>query len=278
MEKLNKSIAVVISLVVIVALIFGIHYCQINKKIDSYESQISKMVNKFEKSEKRDEKLDVLQSLLKDYEVYKTDDCVNDKTDKLFKNAVNNEKDWFNSDYSSSIEKNTLDYENIDDKQQLKSTIKSLKKIMKTINQEKEITLNEDEYDEYQDQINDLIDKYNARIDAIEAEEKAKAEAEAAAAAEAERKAAEEKVKEEAEAKEKSNQSASNNSSNDTSNDNSVEGNNGANNRSGNYEDIWSIDENGNEIPGTRVRKYENGDVYDENGNWLFNCYTDEGL
>lgn len=86
-------------------------------------------------------------------------------------------KDYFISDYDSKIAEYTLEnVDGINDKDILNNTKKSLEDLLKVVNSEADLVLNEEELKQYEEAINNLISSYDSRVKEIEKIEKAEAE------------------------------------------------------------------------------------------------------
>ena len=195
-------------------------------------------------------------------------------------------KNYFVNGYQEEITKNTLEeIKNIEDKAKFEEAVKALNEVSEMIKSETGVVLEKDEAKKYQKEIDALIKNYNQRVEEIKEAEK-KAEEEKKKAEEAEKKAEEEKKAQETAAvnNNNSNSSYSNSYSNSYSGNNvsSQPSNNSSSNSGGNTSspsnpwnygyrrtEGWDYDENGNKINIHVLWISPNGDIYDDNGNFL---------
>jgi hypothetical protein len=271
-----KKAAIIIILVLVAAalIIFGVkayRNYQDEKSINSSLSNISQIDKKFNSETDRAKKLTILENIEKDFTNYKKSRKVFSKVSSTYTSEISKMKKYFTDGYDEAIEKNTIsDVSAINDKTVLSTNISNLQAEEKLVANEVNYVCDSKQLNTYSNKINTTIDSYNDRIKAIEdAEAKAAAEAKAKADAEA---AAAEKAKQEAAAKQKENQS--NNGSNSSGKAS------GSSSNHGSWKDTWEVDANGNEIPGTRVRHYEDGSVIGPDGKFYTaeEWATKEGL
>lgn len=188
-------------------------------------------------------------------------------------------KKYFVNEYQTEITKNTLEeIENIQDKAKFEESVKALNEISEMIKSETGIVLKKDEAKKYQEDIDALIKTYNKRVEEIK---------------EAEKKAEEEKKKAEEERKAQETTAVNNNSSSSSysgsysnsyfGNSSSSQPSNSSSSNSGgntstpsqpwNYgyrrTEGWDYDENGNKINIHVLWISPNGDIYDDNGNFI---------
>lgn len=284
----NKTI---ISILIIIVLVFisiiSYNYYQEKERqemVDTYIAQIQKAEKEFLTTEKREEKINVLKLLLKDYEEYKETSDNIEKIHKEYDITISNIQKQFKDEYEKIIKDNTLeDIENINDKDKINTLKNNLINLLEIIKSEIDIVSTEGEVKKYEENINVLINSYDNRTKSIEeAEKKAEEERLAKEQAEKERLAkeqAEAKIKQE-ENKQNPNTNSSNQSNNNQNSNNSNSSSNSANSNKLsnciNWNDIvkhtWSTDPNtGEKIEGTDTYVDSKGNVYDVNGNFLYN-------
>lgn len=302
-KELSKGRKITI-LVAIIAIILGVALFakwemdkqQLEKEISEQLIAVEQWNGKINDEKDDAKKLEMLKSLIKEYDEYKKGDNhaeVNSKYEAIIKDV----KSVFVKKYNKTLSDSTLkNVDKIDDKSTLNKANKSLKDLLKTVNgDEGKITLSESQIKDYGDKINDLINKYDKRVKAIEKkekEQKEKEEAERKAKEEAEAKAAEEQQKQLEQQQnnavnsgnnggnsyqQPSNGGGSGNSSNSNSGNSSS--NNNSNSNNGGKVDIsrlehhWDVDlDTGEKVPGSDVWfDRATGNNYDANGNFLFN-------
>ena len=257
-----KKAAIILILVLVAAAstILGVkaysNY-QDEKSINSSLSNISQIDKKFDWETDRAKKLTMLKNFEKNFECYQKSRKVFSKVSSKYTSEISKMKKYFTDGYDEAIEKNTIsDVSIVNDKTVLSTNISNLQTEEKLVANEVNYVCDSNQVNTFSSKINTTIESYNNRIKAIEdAEAKAAAEAKAKADAEA---AAAEKAKQEAAAKQKENQS--NNGSNSSG---KVSGSSSSH---GSWKDSWFVDNNGNEIPGTRVRLYADGSAIGEDG------------
>jgi len=286
-KKIMVSILTLISIVVIsIAFVMNKNYQnrQLLNEIASYST-------KFENESDRNVKLSIFNDLVSNEAKYSKNLKEN------YNETLLDMKNWFKDDYNNTINKNTInDLENSSDKEAINSHKTNLENLKNTMNNEK--VLDEKDLNECINSIDSLIKSYDARLNAIIEAEK-KAEEERLAKEQAERLAKEEAeriAKEQAEAKAKKAQEKQHQSSNSVgsnSNSNHVDSGSSNNRNSsqksggnqsskssgkssssgGNWNDhTWSIDPNtGEKIEGSDTYVDSEGNVYDKNGNFLYN-------
>ncbi|MGN0516001.1 hypothetical protein [Eubacterium sp.] len=268
MKNKKKSITIITALIIIIAIVlsvFGIK-AYLNKKeqkyIESYITSINGEYSQFEAIDNRTEKLNMLKTEIDKYKNYKNADDSKEEIVSAYDEKVKLMKQYFITDYDSKINDNTIaEIKKINDKKQINSAKKGLADLLELIKTESQFTLNQEDYESYQANINDLIKSYDSRLKEIkEAEKKAKEEAERKAREEAEKKA-----KEETERKAKKSASKNKSGSNSSGkSDNKV-------NTNGLIRTKW-YDADGNLVADNYTDG--NGHLYDLNGNRLEN---DEG-
>ena len=282
----NKKKVILIAIIAILALgAFGTYQYnsykeeQRVKQIEICKSKLTKYYEAFNKAETREDKLSKFKNIVKECKEYKNSkNCLkevsndNDSKIKIMKK-------YFVNEYQTEITKNTLEeIENIQDKAKFEESVKALNEISEMIKSETGIVLKKDEAKKYQEDIDALIKTYNKRVEEIK---------------EAEKKAEEEKKKAEEERKAQETTAVNNNSSSSSysgsysnsyfGNSSSSQPSNSSSSNSGgntstpsqpwNYgyrrTEGWDYDENGNKINIHVLWISPNGDIYDDNGNFI---------
>lgn len=281
----NKKKVILIAIVAILALgAFGAYQynsykeAQRVKQIEICESKLTKDYEAFNKAETREDKLSKFKNIVKECKGYKNSENYFEEVSNDYDSKIKIMKKYFVNGYQEEIDKNTLkEIENIQDKAKFEEAVKALNEISEMIKSETGIILEKDEAKKYQENIDDLIKTYNKRVEEIKEAEK-KAEEEKKKAEEAEKKAEEERKAQETVT------AANNNSSSSYSGSysNSYSGNSSSSNSGGNTStpsqpwnygyrrtEGWDYDENGNKINIHVLWISPNGDIYDDNGNFI---------
>lgn len=281
----NKKKVISIAIVAILALgVFGAYQynsykeAQRVKQIEICESKLTKDYEAFNKAETREDKLSKFKNIVKECKEYKNSENYFEEVSNDYDSKIKIMKKYFVNGYQEEIAKNTLkEIENIQDKAKFEEAVKALNEISEMIKSETGIVLEKDEAKKYQENIDDLIKTYNKRVEEIK---------------EAEKKAEEEKKKAEEERKAQETTAVNNSSSSSYSgsysnsyfgNSSSSQPSNSSSSNSGgntstpsqpwNYgyrrTEGWDYDENGNKINIHVLWISPNGDIYDDNGNFL---------
>mgnify|MGYP004460818177 CR=1 FL=1 len=289
----NKKKAISIAIVAILALgAFGAYQynsykeAQRVKQIEICESKLTKDYEAFNKAETREDKLSKFKNIVKECKEYKNSENYFEEVSNDYDSKIKIMKKYFVNGYQEEIDKNTLkEIENIQDKAKFEEAVKALNEISEMIKSETGIVLEKDEAKKYQENINDLIKTYNKRVEEIKEAEK-KAEEEKKKAEEAEKKAEEERKAQETVTAANNDSSSSysgsysnsysgNGSSSQPSNSSSSNsgGNTSTPSQPWNYgyrrTEGWDYDENGNKINIHVLWISPNGDMYDDNGNFI---------
>lgn len=281
----NKKKVILIAIIAILALgAFGTYQYnsykeeQRVKQIEICKSKLTKYYEAFNKAETREDKLSKFKNIVKECKEYKNSKNCLKEVSNDYDSKIKIMKKYFVNEYQTEITKNTLEeIENIQDKAKFEESVKALNEISEMIKSETGIVLKKDEAKKYQEDIDTLIKTYNKRVEEIK---------------EAEKKAEEEKKKAEEERKAQETTAVNNNSSSSYSGSysNSYSGNsassqpsnNSSSNSGGNTStpsnpwnygyrrtEGWDYDENGNKINIHVLWISPNGDIYDDNGNFL---------
>ena len=289
----NKKKAISIAIVAILALgAFGAYQynsykeAQRVKQIEICESKLTKDYEAFNKAETREDKLSKFKNIVKECKEYKNSENYFEEVSNDYDSKIKIMKKYFVNGYQEEIDKNTLkEIENIQDKAKFEEAVKALNEISEMIKSETGIVLKKDEAKKYQENIDDLIKTYNKRVEEIKEAEK-KAEEEKKKAEEAEKKAEEERKAQETVTAANNDSSSSysgsysnsysgNGSSSQPSNSSSSNsgGNTSTPSQPWNYgyrrTEGWDYDENGNKINIHVLWISPNGDMYDDNGNFI---------
>ena len=291
----NKKKVILIAIVAILALgAFGTYQYnsykeeQRVKQIEICKSKLTKDYEAFNKAKTREDKLSKFKDIVKECKEYKNSENYFEEVNKDYDSKIKIMKNYFVNGYKTEIAKNTLEeIENIQDKTKFEEAVKALNEISKTIKSETEIVLEKDEAKKYKEDIDALIKTYNKRVEEIKEAEK-KAEEEKKKAEEAEKKAEEEKKAQETATSANNNNNSNSSYSGSYSNSYSGNGsssqpsNSSSSNSGGNTStpsqpwnygyrraEVWDYDENGNKINIQVIWYAPNGDMYDDNGNFL---------
>lgn len=283
----NKKKVILIAIVAILALgAFGTYQYnsykeeQRVKQIEICKSKLTKDYEAFNKAKTREDKLSKFKDIVKECKGYKNSENYFEEVNKDYDSKIKIMKNYFVNGYQTEIDKNTLEeIENIKDKAKFEEAVKALNEISEMIKSETGVVLEKDEAKKYKEDIDALIKTYNKRVEEIK---------------EAEKKAEEEKKKAEEERKAQETTAVNNNNSSSSysgSYSNSYSGNNSStsqpsNNSSSNSggntsspsnpwnygyrrTEGWDYDENGNKINIHVLWISPNGDIYDDNGNFI---------
>lgn len=282
----NKKKVILIAIIAILALgAFGTYQYnsykeeQRVKQIEICKSKLTKYYEAFNKAETREDKLSKFKNIVKECKEYKNSKNCLKEVSNDYDSKIKIMKKYFVNEYQTEITKNTLEeIENIQDKAKFEESVKALNEISEMIKSETGIVLKKDEAKKYQEDIDALIKTYNKRVEEIK---------------EAEKKAEEEKKKAEEERKAQETTAVNNNSSSSSysgsysnsyfGNSSSSQPSNSSSSNSGgntstpsqpwNYgyrrTEGWDYDENGNKINIHVLWISPNGDIYDDNGNFL---------
>lgn len=172
MKRFNKKaiiITSVIAIILIAAGIIGFLVFQNHKKNEAMKQEIATYIEDFHAAD-REEKPELFLDFSNDKEKYNTTN-VSDGVKKAYEEALSEMKDWFVSEYDSTLEDNTLaDIETMEDKEMITASITNLEELIAII--ELDGVLDENEMEEYEAKINDLVTSYNDRLTVIEVAEK----------------------------------------------------------------------------------------------------------
>lgn len=256
------------------------------KQIEICKSKLTKYYEAFNKAETREDKLSKFKNIVKECKEYKNSKNCLKEVSNDYDSKIKIMKKYFVNEYQTEITKNTLEeIENIEDKTKFEEAVKSLNKVSEMIKSETGVVLEKDEAKKYQEKIDALVETYNKRVEEIKEVEK-KAEEEKKKAEEAEKKAEEERKAQETTAvnnnNSSSNYSGSYSNSYSGNSSSSQPSNNSSSNSGGNTSspsnpwnygyrrtEGWDYDENGNKINIHVLWISPNGDIYDDNGNFL---------
>lgn len=274
----GKLIGVIIGFILILGSIKLYDSYQSKKIINNYSQRISEINKNFDELDKRNDKLDKLKQTIDDYDQYKKTGSVFDEVLMQYENVIANMKKFFIDDYDNSIENNTLkDVDNIKDKNQLISTNENLINVFETIKNEENLVLTSEQVKKYEACIDSLSESYKNRLKVIEEAEK-REEEERKAKEEEERKVQENISNSSVQNNDKySSESNNNSNSSIKSSSSSTESyNNSSSNSEGSWNSgmnhAWDVDPNtGEKIHGSDTFFDSKGNVYDKDGNFLYN-------
>ena len=270
-SKNKKKFAILlIAILLIISAIVGVFMYQKyqrQKDLDTYTVQITAYHDSFSNIDDRNEKIEILQNISKDFTVYSKTDMPLDEIIQQYNDEIGTMKSYFTSEYEKTISDNTLNnLGEITDKESINTAKSNLSALSETITSETDTVCTEEEALTYTDSINALIISYENRITAIEeqekkeAEEKAKKEAEEKARQE---EAARQAAQEAQQASSSGNYNSSGSSSGGTSSGSSSGGSSSSTSSGGSTS--WYEDENG------RVEYQDNPDgswtAQDDQGN-----------
>lgn len=232
-------------------------------EITSSKLNITLIYTDFEEKTEINEKFEILNNLISSFEEYKNENDTYSEVTTEYEDKIKLMKEYFVSYYDETLKNNTLDdIKNITDKNKINTSKDNLNKLMELINKEKDLTLTEESYSNYNNNINNLIKSYDDRLGSL----KQKAEEEAAA-----KKKAEEEAKKQEQSNSNKNNSSSSNSSNAASKPNNKPSKPSGSNWKDSMSYMYSIDENGNK---KEIRyNHSTGEAYDTNRNYVGNVY-----
>lgn len=255
MEENNKKVkrAMFIVFLILFAMLCGVCACAWKgKAITSYETKIEKFSKSFEQG-KRKEKLEVYQDIQEEYKKYQKSICVNKDTTKKFDAEMETMKKYFLAGYDQIITENTLEAEQTEDKETLKSFSDNLTSVLSKINREEICT--KQETASYKKKINKLTKAYTKRVTEIETAEATVQEQQAAQEqAIAEQQAAEELARQQAAEQQAAEEAARAAERQQREQQVAQQTTTYVPREQYYWYDTWEIDGNGNEIPGTRQR------------------------
>lgn len=180
MNKINFNnkkiiISTVVAIIIIVLAIFSYNSYQkkeLQNKIDNSITQIEQIEKDFKSKEKREEKLAILSSLLKEHSEYEQTKSMIDEVDDKYHTIINEMQQYFEDQYKKILKENTLeDIDRIINREQLISAKTKLSELLQSIQNEKGIVCTENEENEYEKKIVNLVKSCDERLVAIEKEE-----------------------------------------------------------------------------------------------------------
>ena len=261
-SKNKKKFAILlIAILLIISAIVGVFMYQKyqrQKDLDTYTVQITAYHDSFSNTDDRNEKIEILQNISKDFTVYSKTDMPLDEIIQQYNDEIGTMKSYFTSEYEKTISDNTLNnLGEITDKESINTAKSNLSALSETITSETDTVCTEEEALTYTDSINALIISYENRITAIEEQEKKEAEEKA-------KKEAEEKARQEEAARQAAQEAQQASSSGNYNNSSSPSGDSSS---GGRYQtgSSWYEDENGR----TEYKEYSDGSwtAQDDQGN-----------
>lgn len=174
----HKIIVIAVCIILVIGCVIGfflLHQHQEKKRISQKIVEISKFEKEFETSEDRDQKLEILKSVILGEEAYNQSRQADHEITSKYKRLILNMQKNFTTEYDNAIKEYTVDdLDNTKDIDTLSSNSEKLNALLTTIESEKDYTLsNDSEYQEYTDKISSLKEAYSNRINAIEEKQKA---------------------------------------------------------------------------------------------------------
>lgn len=276
MMKKKNLLLTIIGILVLIICIVGYteyHNNQIKEEtISRYTTKINKEYQNFKSNEDRSQKYILLKDFYKEQNEYAEKENNLSEIKDIYKDKYSKMQDYFVEDYAKVLKDNSLKDEDIksSSKDVLNNAKTNLNDLSKNIKEESKYTLNgsNKKIKKYTSQIDSLVKKYDERIKSIEEEEAKKAE--------------EEKKAQEAQKNSENGQNGlSNSSSNGSVASNGGSSYNGSyNGGSSNYgngkidpswNSNWAVDSNGNKVPGSTGYTDNQGNMYNENGDYIGN-------
>ena len=182
MKLSKKAILLWIAILSVVVVSAVVIYRQQQQK--THEAQIEKQISfiqdnskKFGEQKERSDKLKLLTDFLKEFEKYEKSDPKEDKVINQYKSSLADMRKYFTDAYNKTLEENTLsDIDTQTDKNKISQSKVNLETLNTTVQQETGIVLPSNKSKEFVEKIDNQVQVYSKRIEAIEAEEKAKVE------------------------------------------------------------------------------------------------------
>ena len=178
-KKLTISTIVAIILIVLAIFVYNSYQKQeLQKKIDGAIAQIEQIEKDFDSKETREDKLTILNSLLKEHSEYEQNKDMIDKVDDKYHAIIVEIQKSFKDEYEKILNENTLkDVNKISNREQLSNAKTKLNELLQSVQNEKGIVCMENEVKEYEKKITDLAKSYDDRLTAIEKAEEVKKKA-----------------------------------------------------------------------------------------------------
>ena len=177
-DKKKLIISIIIIIGIIVASIIGYHNYQkqqTQKKIDEMIAHIEKAQTDFDNHKNREDKLASLQSLSKEHTDYENSQTMINEIDQMYHSVISHMQKVFTDEYQQILTDNTLkDISKIKDTKQLNNAKTKLNQLLQTIQNEKDIVINNKSFTEFQTKIKTLIQSYDNQITKIKKEEEQK--------------------------------------------------------------------------------------------------------
>ncbi|WP_314405745.1 hypothetical protein [uncultured Granulicatella sp.] len=182
MKLSKKAILLWIAILSVVVVSAVVIYRQQQQK--THEAQIEKQISfiqdnskKFGEQKERSDKLKLLTDFLKEFEKYEKSDPKEDKVINQYKSSLADMRKYFTDAYNKTLEENTLsDIDTQTDKNKISQSKVNLETLNTTVQKETGIVLPSNKSKEFVEKIDNQVQVYSKRIEAIEAEEKAKVE------------------------------------------------------------------------------------------------------
>lgn len=285
MKNKTKLMSIIIVAVVVIAGgIFGYTKYEANvrqKAVMASLTSIDSTMDKFDKEVNRDKKIAILKSFIEEKDAYLNNENASTEVKDSYNNKVKAMKKYFTDGYDKTISENTIqDVDNCNSKDILNSNINNLKTVLTLVKSDKNIESNSETIKGYETKINTLITSYQNRINSIETAEKAAAEA--AAQAEAAKKAAETTTKP------STTKSSTKTNQSNTESKTTTKATTAPSVKPDKSDPAalaaylahklgittWKAGTN-DQLDTFSITNMDNGKTYDENGNYLYNIYTD---
>lgn len=182
MKLSKKAILLWIAILSVVVVSAVVIYRQQQQK--THEAQIEKQISfiqdnskKFGEQKERSDKLKLLTDFLKEFEKYEKSDPKEDKVINQYKSSLADMRKYFTDAYNKTLEENTLsDIDTQTDKNKISQSKVNLETLNTIVQKETGIVLPSNKSKEFVEKIDNQVQVYSKRIEAIEAEEKAKVE------------------------------------------------------------------------------------------------------
>ena len=180
--KKKKIIAGIIGVgvfaIILAVGIFTYRWQDKQKQKEHLKSEITAIQENFTDTKEHTDKLNILETLTKEYKEYKASEKADSEIVQKYEKAIESMKQYFLKEYEKTISENTIsDVGTIDDKEILRTAITNLQNLEQMIANEAEIVCDETTANNYKSEIEALISSYESRIAELEQQEIQNAEA-----------------------------------------------------------------------------------------------------
>lgn len=152
--------------------IFTYRWQDKQKQKEHLKSEITAIQENFTDTKEHADKLNILETLTKEYKEYKASEKADSEIAQKYEKAIESMKQYFLEEYEKTISENTIsDVGTIDDKEILRTTITNLQNLEQMIANEAEIVCDETTANNYKSEIEALISSYTSRIVELEQQE-----------------------------------------------------------------------------------------------------------